>query len=90
MFELRCSLAVCSDGGPIVVPHAMLPRAERDHWFDREGHSRTHDGVVASVKVVEHLNVGVELLADPMADECPDDAELVLRRSSLDGFTDVT
>ena len=67
----------------------MLPRAKRDHWFNRKSHTRAHNGAVACVVVVKHLNVGVELLANAVANERPHDAQFVLFCSRLDGLTNV-
>src|SRR5262245_61191028 len=70
VLELGGALAVGGDRGPVVVPHAVLPRAEGDHRLDRERHARAHDDrVAARVVVVEDLHVGVELLTDAVADK---------------------
>ena len=68
----------------------MLPGAERDHRLNREGHARSHDGVVARIVVVEHLDVRVKLFADAVADECPYDTKLVLLGARLNRLSDVT
>ena len=89
MLKLRSSFPVSSNRRPIVIPHSVLPRAKRDHRFDRKSHTRAHDGAVACVVVVKHLNVGVELLANAVANERPHDAQLVLFCSRLDGLADI-
>ena len=49
----------------------------------------SHDGVGPRVVVVQHLDVGVELLADAVADERPHHAVAVLLGVVLDGPADV-
>ena len=89
MFELGGALAVGGDRGPVVVPHLVLPGAESDHRLDREHHARLHDHVVACVVVVQHLDVGVELLTDAVADEGPYHSELVGVSVVFDSTADV-
>ena len=78
VLELCRALAIGSDGRPVVVPHAEVPRPDADHRLDGERHPWAHRQRAPRVVVVEHLDVAVELLADAVADECPDDAIAVL------------
>ena len=68
----------------------MLPGAEADHRLDREDHPGAHDHRVTCVVIVQHLNVGMELLADAVPDERPNDSHAMGLRVILDRFTDVT
>ncbi len=89
VLELGRPFAVGGHGCPVVVPHLVLPGAEGDHRLDREDHARLHDHVVTSVVVVQHLNVGVELLTDAVADERPHHAVFVLVGVFFDGSANV-
>ena len=89
MLELGGALAVDGDRGPIVVPHEVLHPPEGDHRLDREGHAGAHDRVRPAVVVVQDLQVGVELLADAVADERAHDAVAQLAGVRLDRRTDV-
>ncbi|MEY4361526.1 MAG: hypothetical protein RL391_832, partial [Actinomycetota bacterium] len=89
VLELGGSLAVGGDGGPVVVPHLVLPGTKRDHRLDGEDHAGLHDHVVAWVVIVQDLDVGVELLADSVADESTDHTEVILGRVVFDCLADV-
>lgn len=90
VLELRGAAAVLGDRCPVVVPHGVLPStAQRDHRLDGECHAFADDHRVSRVVVVQNLDVGVEVLADAVADERADNAHLVLLRVHLDGTTDL-
>ena len=51
VLELRRALAIGSDGRPVVVPHAEVPRPDADHRLDGE---RVIPGrIVSELRVVE-------------------------------------
>src|ERR1700748_2588819 len=54
VLELRGPLAVFGDDGPAVVPDFVVQRAEVDHRFDGERHSRFEDGGDGRLVVVQH------------------------------------
>ncbi len=89
VFELCCSASVGGDGSPVVLPDAVLPGTHGDHGFDREDHARFDGDVHAGFEIVRNLQVGVELLADAMANERADDVVLVREGMSFDSAADV-
>ena len=89
VFELCGAFAVGSDCGPVVVPHMKLISAKSDHGLNGEDHSRLHDHVVARIEIVQHLNVGVKLLADAVTDECAHDAHAMNLGVILNCFADI-
>ncbi len=75
MLELGGAGPVRGHGRPAVAPHPGPPVAHRDHRLDREGHADLDRLVETRVVVVTDLQIGVELLADPVADEVAHHAE---------------
>src|SRR5262249_34341451 len=63
--------------------------AHRDHGLDRQHHARFEDGAAAGLAEVRDLRLFVELLADAMADERPDDGEAVALAVGLHRVRDV-
>jgi len=88
VLELGGTPAVEGHGGPGIVPEGTRRIPEGEHGLDRERHPRNQQGVVARVEVVLHLEPTVELGADSVADELPDDTEAVSLGVALDGVAD--
>ena len=69
VLELRGARQVGGDRRPVVVPHAVMPVAHRDHRLDGEHPALLHPGRHPGVEVVGHLRRHVEAVADPVTDE---------------------
>ena len=89
MLILSAPTAIGGDSGPLVVPHTVLPGSKRDHRFNREGHSRPHDHVVAAVVIVQDLDVSVKLLTNAMTNACPHNSVFVGFGNGFNRLADV-
>ena len=74
MLELRGEPKIARHHGPAVVPDLVVVGPQCDHGFDREGHARLHDRVVARIVVVGDDQAAVERRPDSVTGEVADDA----------------
>ena len=89
VLELGGATTVGGDRSPAVVPQAGPPGTDGDHRLDGEGHPRLDDVGQPGIVVVADLQIGVELLADPVTDEVPHNAEPVRLGMGLDRPADL-